>query len=149
MRRVMIPVRQGPGLAEARAAARRLPRMVDAVEVDVGPAVYVSTRDRAAVPDGAMPAGLPALRDAFAVAGWVWEVGYSRAQVPAVRYVKTGAVRRAARDVDVVTLRVRCPWARAYGAWTDRRWSGGAVVSSRDGWRKLSTAEAFRSLIDA
>lgn len=122
--------------------------------LEAGPVVMVSTRERAAVPDAAMPANLPELRDAFGAAGWVWEIGYSLATIPAVRYVatarngKAGQIRKVARDVQVVTLRVRRPWVRAYASWTDRRWSGGAAVSTGDGWRALGTAQAFRALID-
>lgn len=153
MRRAEIPVRRGPGLAESRRFEwRGLPRMVDAPRLAEGE-VLVSTRERAAVPDGAMPAALPGLRDAFGASGWTWEVGYSRAVVPPVLYAdsakggRAGQVRRPAREVSTVTLRVRRPECHAYGAWTDRRWSGGGAVTV-DGWRRLATQESFRALIE-
>lgn len=129
-----------------------MPRVVDAPAVAAETVVLVSSREGAAVPDGAMPAGLPALRDAFSLAGWTWEVCYSRALVPPVLYAasakdgRAGQVRRAAREVATVTLRVRRPECRAWGAWTDRKWSGGGVLDA-DGPRRLATLESFRALI--
>lgn len=152
MRHAEIPVRQGPGLAEARAGERSMPRFREPY-VDGAPTVLVSTRARAAVPDGAMPDALPALRDAFGHAGWTWEVAYSSAIIPAVLFAESakqgraGQVRKAAVTVDVVTLRIRCHWAAAYGRWDNRRWVGGGLVLL-GAWRKLGTLESFRALAE-
>lgn len=158
MRRPVIPVRQGPGLAEARADLLAdgwgMRALRDAPAVPELDAVLVSLRERAAVPDAAMPAGLPGVRDAFAAAGWTWEVGYSRVLTAPVRYAasakhgRAGQIRKPGAELEIVTLRVRCWWAAAYGRWDTRRWSHGGAVVIGQGWRKLSTVGALSALIE-